>query len=38
MLTNHRNYCSCRSYGDSSHMWILTMYMWSWSITWHLLY
>jgi len=37
MLTNHRNHCSCESYSDNAHMWILTVYMWSWSITWHFL-
>jgi hypothetical protein len=38
MLTNHRTHCSCKSYSDNTHMWILTMYMWSWNITWRLLY
>jgi hypothetical protein len=38
MLTNHRNQCSCKSYIDSTHVWILTMRMWSWSITRRLLY
>jgi hypothetical protein len=37
MLTNHRDHCSCKSHSDSTHMWILTMYMWSWIISWHLL-